>query len=172
MSHKEVNRLDPQNSFVFSRNLHRSFSAYSTCLQRLTNQAFHALSAQYALEKPLTFSHNFILQALYYQEKPLTLAEISRRGGQAMPNVSVAANELRANGLILCQRLADDRRKYAVELTALGRRVCDDYLTHHLPRIYEHLFAGFTSEERDALFRALEHLENNAKQCLMQMDDA
>ena len=90
----------------FSRNIQRSFAIYSLCFQRMVESAFADLSEKYGLKEPLCYSHNAILQCLYYQEKPLTLAEISKRSGQAFPNVSAAASALRANDMIICEKNA------------------------------------------------------------------
>lgn len=162
--------MDSQKISRYSRNMHRSFSAYSTCFQHMVEQAFLDLSEKYALPIVLIFSHNHILQTLYYQEKPLTFAEISRRSGQALSNVSVAANALQQDGLICCEKLENDRRKYAVVLSELGKKVCDDYLNHYLSHINDLLFDGFSVEEITCLTDSLERLEHNAHLCAMQLD--
>lgn len=154
----------------FSRNIQRSFAIYSLCFQRMVENAFAVLSDKYDLKEPLCYSHNAILQCLYYQEKPLTLAEISKRSGQALPNVSVAASALRANEMILCEKTHKDKRKYSVTLSDKGRRVCDDYVANMLPMICDQLFEGISDEHLDVLHDVLEQMEINAQKCLYDLD--
>lgn len=154
----------------FHRNSLKSFMAYNTCFQRLVDRAFQKLSEKYELKRPLCYSHNYILQTIYYQEKPLTLAEISRRSGQKLPNVSVAANALRENELIVCRQLETDKRKYSVTLSEKGKALCDEYIQECLIPINKVLWKGTTPEERDQLHRTLTQLEENARECMRQMD--
>ena len=154
----------------FRRNALKPFSVYNTCFQRMVECAFQKLSEKYELKQPLCYSHNYILQTIYYQEKPLTLAEISRRSGQKLPNVSVAANALRENGLIVCRQLETDKRKYSVTLSEKGKALCDEYIREYLTPMNETLWKKITPEDWDELHRILSRLEKNARECMRQMD--
>lgn len=153
----------------FSRNIHKSFVVYHTCFQRMVEKAFDTLSEKYQLQEPLCYSHNHILQTIYYQEKPLTLVEISKRSGQALPNVSVAANALRKNELIICQRLEKDKRKYAVVLSEKGKHLCDEYLESYMPQICKILWNGISQEETDEVYHTMIRVEENARDYMHKM---
>ena len=154
----------------FSRNIHKSYAVYNMCFQRMVEKAFSELSVKYQLKEPLYYSHNYVLQVIYYQEKPLTLAEISKRSGQALPNVSTAAASLRENELIICQRLEKDKRKYAVVLSEKGKNLCDEYLQHYLPEICSILWEGVPQADFETTFRTMERAEANARNYLMKSD--
>lgn len=127
------------NHFRYMRMLMSEF-------QREVEAAFSVLTEKYCLPKPLLFSHNWILQCLYYSEKPLTLSEISRAADVALPNVSVAVKALIEDGLI-AQKEQKNKRICAVSMTENGRMICDDYLNNYLSRIDQRIYAGIPREK-------------------------
>lgn len=145
----------------YSWNFNKSINLYLSTMQHLIENAFKELAKKYNLPKPLLYSHNFILQSLYYHEEAMSLADISRESGQALPNVSTAAKLLKENGLITCTPDAHDKRKYNVSLSSLGHELCNDYICNYLAPISADLYKGISSETINAHHHFFSQVEKN-----------
>ncbi|WP_284263925.1 MarR family winged helix-turn-helix transcriptional regulator [Roseicyclus amphidinii] len=78
------------------------------------------------------------------------------------PNLVVIVDELETRGLIARDRLATDRRTYALTVTEAGDRLCADVVAAveaHEAR----LFDGLTEAERQTVEAALALIHRNAK---------
>lgn len=148
----------------YSWNFNKSINLYLSTMQHLIENAFKELAKKYNLPKPLLYSHNFILQSLYYHEEAMSLADISRESGQALPNVSTAAKLLKENGLITCTPDAHDKRKYNVSLSSLGHELCNDYICNHLSPICEKLYVGISPETIRTYQQFFRQVEQNIHQ--------
>ncbi len=152
----------------YSWNFSKSINLYLSTMQRLIENAFKELAKKYNLPQPLLYSHNFILQCLYYHEEAMSLADISRESGQALPNVSTAAKLLKANGLIICSPDAHDKRKYNVSLSPLGQELCNDYICNYLSLICKELYVGIEPETIRTYQQFFRQVEQNIHR--MQID--
>lgn len=145
----------------FSWNSIRAIRVYEAELQRQIEAAFKRLSEKYRLPDPLLYSHNELLQCLYYQGKPISLVDVARETGQAMPNVSVGVKELIKNGLVVSESMPGDKRRKMIALSAFGRELCDNYVAEDLPRICARLLDGIPDEMHRIVKEYYKRIEKN-----------
>lgn len=124
----------------------KSMHIMMTECQKEIERAFDILSEQYELPHPLLFSHNWILQCLYHAKEPMSLTSISHASDIALPNVSVGVQALIDNGMVEQSNQVKNKRIRAIQMTPLGRKICDDYLVNHVSRIKAKIYAGISDE--------------------------
>ena len=92
----------------------------------------------------------------------MSLSDVARESGLALPNVSTAIKALITDGLAEKIDTVKSKRIYAVRMTKLGRKICDDFLENYLSKIDMELHRGLTEEESAINRKAMQIEEQNA----------
>lgn len=92
----------------------------------------------------------------------LRMGELSRRLMVTGGNVTGITDQLAAEGLVERTPIANDRRAYAVRLTAKGRAAFDAMATEH-ERWVEQMLGGLDRGERERLFALLGRLKTTLR---------
>jgi DNA-binding MarR family transcriptional regulator len=136
--------------------------------RQLPTEAAHALLAVAPLvsrwierllaghEPSLTVAQFLALRAIATED--LSASELARRTGVSGPAVSQLLASLVDAGLLERSEVAEDRRRYALGLTARGQRVLSSARAVLSERLAG-LLAGLPRPEVDALARALPQVE-------------
>lgn len=93
----------------------------------------------------------------------LRMSDISRRMMVSSGNVTGLADRLEADGLIVREVNARDRRSVKVRLTASGQKFFAEVAQVHEGWVIE-LFEGLTEEERNAFYQLLGKLKGHVKE--------
>jgi DNA-binding MarR family transcriptional regulator len=88
----------------------------------------------------------------------LKMSELSRRLMVTGGNVTGLTDQLVAEGLVERQRVPDDRRAYAVRLTAEGKRVFDGMAAEHEQWVIA-MMAGLPADRQASLYGLLGELK-------------
>lgn len=72
----------------------------------------------------------FAIMALIAENPGITQTALSQASARDKSTLTTALDDLVARGLVLRERSADDRRSYALTLTARGRQVLARLMTH------------------------------------------
>ncbi len=135
----------------YSFNLFKYRRILMSEFQKEVEAAFLELTQKYELKHTLLFSHNWILQCLYYANEPMSLTQIAHEAGLALPNVSVGVKALLENGMIIQSDEERSKRIHAVYMSDFGRKICDDYLENYMERIDGTMYAGISTETKKAV---------------------
>jgi DNA-binding MarR family transcriptional regulator len=92
----------------------------------------------------------------------LKMGELSRRLMVTGGNVTGITDQLVAEGLVRREPIVGDRRAYAVQLTAKGKRAFDAMALEH-ERWVEQLMSGLTRAERERLYTLLGRLKSTIR---------
>jgi DNA-binding MarR family transcriptional regulator len=101
-----------------------------------------------------------LLAQLEREPKGLTMGELSQRLMVTGGNVTGITDQLEAEGLVKRTLHPTDRRVYAVQLTALGRRQFLRMATVHEQWVIE-LFAGWSTDEKRRIYAMLADLKRH-----------
>jgi MarR family 2-MHQ and catechol resistance regulon transcriptional repressor len=99
----------------------------------------------------LNVSQFGVLEALYHLG-PLNQTEIGQKILKSSGNITLVIDNLEKRGLVKRRRSAEDRRFYAVDLTAAGRRLIASIFPRHAAKVLEEMKA-LTSAEQEELSR-------------------
>lgn len=106
----------------------------------------------------------YFLRALWHEDG-LTQRELSEIVGTMEPTTLTAIRSMERSGLVRRVRNSDDRRKINVYLTPRGQALRLKLLP--LAReVVEHALAGFSDDDREALFRYLSAVQRNVLRCI------
>ena len=104
-----------------------------------------------------------LMAQLERNPKGLKMGELSRRLMVTGGNVTGITDQLAAEGLVRREPIVGDRRAYAVQLTAKGKRAFDTMATEH-ERWVEDLMSGLTRAERERLYTLLGRLKTTMRE--------
>ena|SRR3990172_2004113 len=99
----------------------------------------------------LTISQFGVLEALYHLG-PLSQSEIAKKVLKSTGNITMVIDNLEKRGLVKRERNREDRRYYAVRMTAEGKKLIGSIFPHHAARILEEM-SILSSAEQDSLGR-------------------
>ncbi len=99
----------------------------------------------------LTVTQFGVLEALY-SLGPLSQRDIGRKILKSSGNITLVIDNLEKRGLVKRERSTEDRRYYAVELTAAGRRMIGIIFPRHAAKVVEEMKA-LTGAEQEELSR-------------------
>lgn len=91
-----------------------------------------------------------LMMALKYSSKPLTQQELSDKLMVDKSNVTGLLDRLAIAGFIRRKKVASDRRRYHVELTAAGRKRIGKLDSSYAAKVAS-IMSGFTSKQQDEL---------------------
>jgi len=104
-----------------------------------------------------------LMAQLERNPKGLKMGELSRRLMVTGGNVTGITDQLVAEGLVRRDSIPGDRRAYAVQLTAKGKRAFDTMAAEH-ERWVEDLLSGLTRPERARLYALLGRLKTTIRE--------
>ena len=104
-----------------------------------------------------------LMAQLERNPKGLKMGELSRRLMVTGGNVTGITDQLVAEGLVRREPIPGDRRAYAVQLTAKGKRAFDTMAAEH-ERWVEDLLSGLTRPERARLYALLGRLKTTIRE--------
>ena len=99
----------------------------------------------------LSVSQFGVLEALYHVG-PLSQMEIAGKILKSTGNITMVIDNLEKRGLVKRERSAEDRRLYAVQLTATGRKLIEDTFPRHAEQITQEMNV-LTRAEQEELSR-------------------
>jgi MarR family 2-MHQ and catechol resistance regulon transcriptional repressor len=99
-------------------------------------------------ESGLTISQFGVLEALYHLG-PLSQAEIARKILKSTGNITMVIDNLEKRGLVRRERDPEDRRYYAVRLTAPGKKLIGSVFPRHAAGIVEGMRALTRAEQEN-----------------------
>ncbi len=85
-------------------------------------------------EAGLTASQFGVMEAIYHLD-PLSQGELAKKILKSSGNITMVIDNLERRGLVKRERNREDRRLYAVQLTAEGRRLIGSILPRHAAKI-------------------------------------
>jgi MarR family 2-MHQ and catechol resistance regulon transcriptional repressor len=100
-------------------------------------------------EAGLTVSQFGVLEALYHLG-PLSQAEIAKKILKSTGNITMVIDNLEKRGLVKRERNQEDRRYYAVHLTADGKKLIETIFPRHAGKIVMGMNA-LTKTEQETL---------------------
>lgn len=83
---------------------------------------------------------------------PLNQREIARKILKSSGNITLVIDNLEKRGLVKRERSKEDRRSYAVDLTAAGRKMIGTIFPRHAAKVVEEMKA-LTAAEQEELSR-------------------
>ncbi len=125
----------------------RALSAYVKLVRAsdsLTSRIHRHLAAT-----GLTISQFGVLEALYHLG-PLSQAEIAKKVLKSTGNITMVIDNLEKRGLVKRERDKEDRRYYAVQMTAEGKKLIRRIFPRHAARIVEEM-SVLSRVEQDSL---------------------
>jgi MarR family 2-MHQ and catechol resistance regulon transcriptional repressor len=108
-------------------------------------------------EVGLTVSQFGVLEALYHIGS-LSQAEIAKKILKSAGNITMVIDNLEKRGLVKRERKPEDRRYYAVRLTAEGKKLIGSISPRHAGKIVDAMNA-ITKTEQEALGHLCRKLE-------------
>jgi len=99
----------------------------------------------------LTVSQFGVLETLFHLG-PLYQKQLGQRILKSSGNITMVVDNLEKRGFVLRIRDVEDRRRYAVHLTAKGRRIIQSFFPGHVARIVKEMKV-LTNAELDELGR-------------------
>ena len=127
----------------------RALDAYGKLMRASENLT--ARIHRHLAPKGLTITQFGTLEALY-NLGPLNQREIGRKILKSSGNITLVIDNLEKRGLVKRERSKEDRRKYAVRLTAAGRTLIGTIFPRHAAKVVEEMKA-LTGAEQEELSR-------------------
>jgi len=135
---------------------HPSISRFLSCLYRHTQMYFDRHLGQYEL----SYGALSFLMVLFHHDG-IHQEEISRKLSIDKATTTRAIHKLIESGYVRRETDSADRRAYFIYLTEKGLALKPEL--HKLSRDWSaQLTSGFTSEEKDQVFRLLEKMSHNS----------
>ncbi len=134
--------------------------------------ALYQLSENSLEEANLSYSQYRLLMELLYQERfegrpALNPSEISEHRGLSRNTVSSLIRNLEAEGLVMRELDATDRRRFLIKLTDAGRQIVQKHASRHFVAM-QACFAELSSDEKTTMSALLERLTVSTAQLLSQ----
>jgi MarR family 2-MHQ and catechol resistance regulon transcriptional repressor len=127
----------------------RALNAYVKLMR--ASETLTARIHRHLADAGLNVSQFGVLEALYHLG-PLNQTEIAQKILKSSGNITLVIDNLEKRGLVKRRRSAEDRRFYAVDLTAAGRRLIASIFPRHAAKVLEEMKA-LTSAEQEELSR-------------------
>lgn len=127
----------------------RALNAYVKLMR--ASETVTARIHRHLADAGLNVSQFGVLEALYHLG-PLNQTEIAQKILKSSGNITLVIDNLEKRGLVKRRRSAEDRRFYAVDLTAAGRRLIASIFPRHAAKVLEEMKA-LTSAEQEELSR-------------------
>jgi MarR family 2-MHQ and catechol resistance regulon transcriptional repressor len=134
-------------------------------LMRAANSVSAATNSELA-SVGLTVSQFAVLEVLYHAG-PLCLTEIARKILTTGGNLTLVVNNLEKRGLVQRKQSSDDRRYFALHLTAKGKSLIVDLFPKQSARI-SRVLETLTPEEQSQLARLCKKLGIAAQEAIRQ----
>ncbi len=96
----------------------------------------------------LTVTQFGVLEAVY-SLGPLSQRDIARKILKSSGNITLVIDKLEKRGLVKRHRVKEDRRSYAVDLTAVGRRLIAGIFPRHAAGVAEEMKALSRAEQEE-----------------------
>lgn len=121
-----------KNAYKGTRNEVRALNAYVK-LMRAAESVSLRMHGHLA-HAGLTVSQFGVLEALHHLG-PLSQADIAKKILKSTGNITMVIDNLEKRGLVKRERDPEDRRSYAVRLTASGKKMIGDIFPRHAEQI-------------------------------------
>ena len=128
------------------------------CTTRVETQIRNRLRQEFATTLP-RFD---LLAQLERSPDGLSMGELSQRLMVTGGNITGITDQLEAEGLVVREAQASDRRSFSVKLTATGKRQFKKMASTHEQWVIE-LLAGWSAEEKSQVYELLAVLKNHQK---------
>jgi MarR family 2-MHQ and catechol resistance regulon transcriptional repressor len=138
-----------KTNYKGSRDEARALNAYVKLMR--ASETVTARIHRHLADAGLNVSQFGVLEALYHLG-PLNQTEIAQKILKSSGNITLVIDNLEKRGLVKRRRNAEDRRFYAVDLTAAGRRLIASIFPRHAAKVLEEMKA-LTSAEQEELSR-------------------
>ncbi len=129
-----------------SKNEARALNAYVKLMR--ASEAVTARLHRHLTDIGLTMTQFGVLEALY-SLGPLSQREIARKILRSSGNITLVIDNLERRGMVKRTRNKEDRRSYAVDLTAAGRRSIAGVFPGHAARVVDELKALSYAEQEE-----------------------
>jgi MarR family 2-MHQ and catechol resistance regulon transcriptional repressor len=127
----------------------RALNAYVKLMR--ASESMTAKIHRHLTDAGLTVTQFGVLEALY-NLGPLNQREIARKILKSSGNITLVIDNLEKRGLVKRERSNEDRRSYAVDLTAAGRKMIGTIFPRHAAKVVEEMKA-LTGAEQEELSR-------------------
>lgn len=127
----------------------RALNAYVKLMR--ASESMTARIHRHLVPNGLTITQFGALEALY-SLGPLNQKEIARKILKSSGNITLVMDNLEKRGLVKRERSKEDRRSYAVALTAAGRKLIGAIFPRHAAKVVEEMKA-LTGPEQEELSR-------------------
>lgn len=130
----------------------RALNAYIKLMR--ASESVSARIHGHLVDAGLTMSQFGVMEALYHLG-PLSQGELAKKILKSSGNMTMIIDNLEKRGLVKRERKAEDRRFYAVQLTAEGDRLIGSIFPRHAAKIIEEMnvLTGTEQEELSRLCR-------------------
>lgn len=130
----------------------RALNAYIKLMR--ASESVSARIHGHLIDARLTMSQFGVMEALYHLG-PLSQGELAKKILKSSGNMTMIIDNLEKRGLVKRERKAEDRRFYAVQLTAEGHRLIGSIFPRHAAKIIEEMnvLTGTEQEELSRLCR-------------------
>jgi MarR family 2-MHQ and catechol resistance regulon transcriptional repressor len=125
----------------------RALSAYVKLMR--ASESVSTRIHQHLAGVGLTISQFGVLEALHHLG-PLSQTEIAKKILKSTGNITLVIDNLEKRGLVKRERDPEDRRYYAVRLTADGKKLIASIFPRHAGKIVEAM-SSITKTEQEAL---------------------
>jgi MarR family 2-MHQ and catechol resistance regulon transcriptional repressor len=130
-----------------ARNEVRALSAFVKLVRAA--ESVSARIHRHLADTGLSVSQFGVLEAIYHLG-PLSQSEIAKKVLKSTGNITLVIDNLEKRDLVKRKRQENDRRYYAVRLTAKGRKLISGIFPRHAAKIMEEMGA-LSSAEQEAL---------------------
>lgn len=132
-----------------SKNEARALNAYVKLMR--ASESVTARIHRHVTDAGLTVTQFGVLESLY-SLGPLSQREIAGKILKSSGNITLVIDNLEKRGLVKRERSKEDRRSYAVDLTAAGRKMIGTIFPRHAAKVVEEMKA-LTGAEQEELSR-------------------
>jgi len=127
----------------------RALNAYVKLMR--ASEAVTGRIHRHLTDAGLTVTQFGVLEALY-SLGPLSQRDIGRKILKSSGNITLVIDNLEKRGLVKRERSKEDRRYYAVDLTATGRKMIGTIFPRHAAKVVEEM-KSLTGAEQEELSR-------------------
>ena len=136
-------------SYKGSKDEARALNAYVKLMR--ASESMTARIHRHLISAGITVTQFGVLESLY-SLGPLNQREIARKILKSSGNITLVIDNLEKRGLVKRERSKEDRRSYAVDLTAAGRKTIGTVFPRHAAKVVEEMKA-LTAAEQEELSR-------------------
>ena len=135
-----------RTSYKGSKDEVRALNAYVKLMR--ASETITTRIHQHLADAGLTVTQFGVLEALY-NLGPLSQREIAGKILKSTGNITLVIDALEKRGLVKRERSTEDRRFYAVDLTAAGRRLMGNVFPRHAAKVREEMKVLTTAEQEE-----------------------